>query len=700
MSEDIHKLTPLEARPIMADLAKEIQGHDKLYHQDDTPQISDAEYDALRKRYKALYEAFPDCAPNDYNPEEKVGAQPAAGFTKITHAVPMLSLGNAFSDDDIKDFINRVRRYLNMNENESLALIAEPKIDGLSASLRYVNGKLVEAATRGDGSVGENITENVLTIKNIPHDLHLKNEEKAPTVIEVRGEIYMDRNDFIKLNEQRQEQADKTGKKVPLFANPRNAAAGSVRQLDSSITKQRSLSFFAYALGENKGLNVHSQQELRQKLQNWGFDLNEPARACKTVRDLLSYYHDIEEMRHGLDFDIDGIVYKVDAFALQDRLGFISRAPRWAIAHKFPAERAQTKLINITVQVGRTGALTPVAELEPVNVGGVMVSRATLHNEDEIKRKDIRVGDIVTLLRAGDVIPKIIKSEASKRQEDSQPFEFPQNCPVCHAHAVREEGEAIRRCTGGLSCSAQAMERLSHFISRNALNIEGFGGRRIKELFEEGIVHSPADIFFLSEHKETLSGRKGWGAKSTQNLLNAIDARREVPLDKLIYALGIRQIGEATAKLLARRYKNFSTFTQAMQAAEDKNSEAWASLTDIDQIGALVAQDLIDFFIETNNLQVLEKLQSQITILPYEQKENNSPIAGKTVVFTGKLTTMGRNEAKANAEALGAHTSNSVSKKTDYLVAGADSGSKAAKATKLGVQVLTEAEWSALIENT
>lgn len=691
-------LMPLEAMAEMAGLAKEIQKHDKLYHQSDKPELSDADYDALRIRYKELYEAFPDYAPKDYNPEEKVGAQPAAGFSKVTHAVPMLSLGNAFSDEDIRDFISRLKRYLNLNENEPLELMAEPKIDGLSASLRYEKGILVQAATRGDGQVGENITQNSFTIKNIPSELKVMGESPIPDIVEVRGEIYMDRNDFLTLNKSRQEENRKNKKQLPLFANPRNAAAGSVRQLDPQITATRPLSFFAYALGEISKNTIDSQQTLRSYLSNWGFDVNEPASLCQTTEELLTYYKDVESKRAALPFDIDGIVYKVDSFALQERLGFVSRAPRWAIAHKFPAERAQTILKKIIVQVGRTGALTPVAELEPINVGGVMVSRATLHNADEIERKDIREGDTVTLLRAGDVIPKIISVDTSKRSNDSKPFTFPDHCPECHSSAIRDEGMAVHRCTGGLICPAQALERLSHFISRNALNIDGFGGKRMKELFEDKLIKSPADIFTLKEHYDLLVKRKGWGKKSADNLIKAIDEKRTVPLDKLILGLGIRQIGEANAKLLARHYRTLDAWRTAMQAAKDRESESWARLMDIDQIGQLIAEDITAFFAEPYNLDILKRLEKKLEILPYENTTSSSPVSGKTVVFTGKLQTMGRNEAKAKAESLGAFTSNTVSKKTDYLVAGADSGSKAAKAEKLGVKVLTEAEWSSLCE--
>lgn len=696
----VQNLTPLEAAADMATLAKDIQRHDKLYHQADAPEISDAAYDTLRKRYMELLEAFPNCAPKDYKPEEKLGATPAAGFTKITHAVPMLSLGNAFSDEDIENFVARLKKQLLLNDNDSLELMAEPKIDGLSATIRYEKGKLVQAATRGDGAVGENITTNVLTIKNIPHELKVIDKETPPAILEVRGEIYMDRNDFLELNKKREEHNKNNKKQLPLFANPRNAAAGSVRQLDASVTASRSLSFFAYALGQTSDLPFSSQQSLRQQLTKWGFALNEPAKLCTSVADLLAYYKDVETKRHDLPFDIDGIVYKVDDFALQERLGFVSRAPRWAIAHKFPAERATTKLNNIIIQVGRTGALTPVAELDSVNVGGVMVSRATLHNEDEITRKDIRVSDTVTILRAGDVIPKIVEVDLKKRPQDSYPYIFPTTCPECSSPAIRDEGMAVRRCTGGLKCPAQALERLSHFINRNALNIEGLGGGRIKELFKRKLITSPADIFTLASHKEEMKKIDRWGPKLIQNVIEAIDAKRTVPFNKFIYALGIRKVGEANAKLLARRYKDLPTWRAAMQKAKDQTSDAWLTLIDIDQIGELIAKDITDFFADEYNQEILTKLANELTIQPHEEIESSSPVAGKTIVFTGKLIQMGRSEAKTKAEELGAHTSNSISKKTDYLVIGTDSGSKAQKAEKLGVTVLTEAEWLSLIEGT
>jgi DNA ligase (NAD+) len=687
-SADPTRLTPLEAAAEMAALAKQIAHHDLLYHQKDAPEITDADYDALRARYRALHEAFPNLAPKE-DPEKRVGAAPAAGFKKVTHKIPMLSLGNAFTAEDLRDFVARIRRFLNLPEDAQLTFLAEPKIDGLSASLRYENGKLVEAATRGDGTTGENITANARTITSIPAQL----KAPFPHILEVRGEIYMNKADFLALNETREELGEQ------IFANPRNAAAGSVRQLDPKITATRPLAFFAYALGESDGPAPKTQSDLRAKLKHWGFTLNEPSRLCVDADGLKAYYDDIEKERHALPFDIDGVVYKIDDVALQERLGFVSRAPRWAIAHKFPAEQATTRLLKISVQVGRTGVLTPVAELEPVTVGGVVVSRATLHNEDEIRRKDIREGDIVRLQRAGDVIPQIVEVDLSKRGGDSKPFVFPETCPECGSHAIREDGMAATRCTGGLTCPAQAALRLIHFASRNALNIEGLGEARVRELMEAKMLSSPADIFRLARHRAALEVREGWGKKSAENLLAAIEARRTIPFDRFIYALGIRQIGEATARLLAKHYKNVEAWKKAMCAATDDASEAWADLTGIDQIGPLVAKDLVSFFAEEHNRAALDDLLREIEVPAFTESatDTSAPLFGKTLVFTGTLSSMGRSEAKAKAEKAGAIVASAVSGKTDFLIAGADAGSKAAKAQALGVTVLNEEEWLKMI---
>ncbi len=712
---------PLMAKAEMEKLAEEIARHDIAYHQKDAPVISDADYDALRVRYKLLREAYPDLVPAN-DPEKKVGAAPAAGFSKVTHKVPMLSLGNAFTSEDIEDFTARVNKFLKLPENENVTFMAEPKIDGLSCSLRYEKGKLVLAATRGDGQIGENITANVRTIKDVPQFLkagklsshvtpakagvqgHKKPDalpipldsrfrgndalaEDFPDILEVRGEIYMERAAFLKMNEARTEEGE-----AP-FANPRNAAAGSVRQLDPTITAQRPLQFFAYALGENTDKSIHSQEELRNSLKGWGFKLNEPARLCKGAGELLSYYRETESHRHALPFDIDGVVYKVNRFDWQEKLGFVSRAPRWAIAHKFAAEKAETRLNKIIVQVGRTGVLTPVAELEPVNVGGVMVSRATLHNEDEILRKNIDEGDIVILQRAGDVIPQIV-GIAKKKREGKTQFQMPSTCPVCHSRAVREEGMAARRCTGGLICPAQVALRLIHFVSRNAFNIEGLGEERVRELWEIGFIKTPADIFDLQKHRAELVMREGWKDKSVDNLLAAIEARRTIPFDKFIFALGIPQIGEATAKLLARRYGSLQNWRDSMIRAQKESGEAWADLLSIDQIGENMARDLTGFFAEKHNLDVLDALEKALTVEDAPAAPRGSlPLAGKTVVFTGTLTSMSRSEAEAGAEALGAKAAKSVSSKTHIVIVGENAGSKEEKARALGVKIMSESEW-------
>ena len=680
--------TPLEAAAEMAKLAIEIARHDALYHQQDKPEISDAAYDALRQRYKTLREAFPHLAPAD-DPEKKVGAAPATGFGKVTHRKPMLSLNNAFTDEDVVEFATRIRKFLQLPENEAVAFMAEPKIDGLSASLRYEQGQLVLAATRGDGAVGENITANVRTIASVPQALHAP----YPDIAEIRGEIYLDRADFMAFNVAREAAGE------PLFANPRNAAAGSVRQLDASITARRPLKFLAYAVGEmTQAQPFASQQALRDQLRRWGFALNEPARLCAEVAALLGYYHELEATRHKLPFDIDGVVYKLDRADWQERLGFVSRAPRWAIAHKFAAEQAETRLNKIIIQVGRTGALTPVAELEPVTVGGVVVSRATLHNEDEIARKDIREGDVVRIQRAGDVIPQVVAVDLKQRPyPEPKKFHFPDHCPECGSQALREEGMAVRRCTGGLICPAQAVERLIHFVSRNAFNIEGLGEQRVRELWQDKILQTPADIFRLRRYAAVLSEREGWGEKSATKLLDAVEARRSIALDRFIYALGIRQVGEATAKLLARHYRTLPAWREAMLAARDDASDAWRDLQNIDQIGPLVARDIVAFFAEAHNVAALDDLAAAVRIEAQAQTQAEGLLAHKTVVFTGSLASLSRAEAKAMAEQQGATVAGSVSKKTDYVVVGEDAGSKAAKARELGVAVLTEGEWLKLI---
>jgi DNA ligase (NAD+) len=689
---EVGELSPEQAAEELEALAAEIAHHDALYHQQDQPEIADAAYDLLRRRNDAIELRFPELKRGD-SPSQTVGAAPAAGFSKVRHAVPMLSLGNAFAPDDVTEFVQRICRFLNIKEAGEVEFVAEPKIDGLSCSLRYEAGALVMAATRGDGQEGEDVTANVRTIGDVPHTL----AGDFPDVLEVRGEVYMDRSEFMALNERR------LAKGEPIFANPRNAAAGSLRQLDSRITASRPLGFFSYSWGEVSAPLGATQWEVRERLKAWGFSLNQPAELCLGTEALLRYYDGVQEKRSGLRFDIDGVVYKVNRLDWQERLGFVSRAPRWAIAHKFPAERAQTRLREITIQVGRTGAMTPVAELEPVTVGGVVVSRATLHNEDEIVRKDVRVGDLVVVQRAGDVIPQIVEPVLDKRPEDSSAYVFPDHCPVCGSAAVRPEGEVIRRCTGGLICDAQAVERLRHFVSRDAFDIEGLGEKIIREFWDEGMVRKPGDIFRLREKDAAsltkLKNRHGWGDKSAAKLFDSIDNRRRVPLDRFIFALGIPQVGHTTARLLAKSYRTFDLWREQMAAAQIHGSEAYGDLIGIEQIGPSVADDLLGFFAEPHNLEVLDDLLAAgVSVTEFvPPKVQTSPIAGKTVVFTGTLETVTRSEAKARAEALGAKVAGSVSSKTDYVVIGADAGTKAAKARDLGVATLTEQEWIELV---
>lgn len=680
-------------------LYDELVLHDELYHGQDNPQISDAEYDRIKREFFDLLEQYPDLKPKDFDPN-KVGSTPSSKFAKIDHRVRMLSLSNAFDDQDMVDFDARVKRFLNIPTHEKIDYFAEPKIDGLSCSLLYKNGKLTQAATRGDGQTGEDITHNVMTIDNIPKTL----SGEYPEEIEIRGEIYMRKDDFLQLNKEREENRDS------LFANPRNAAAGSVRQLDPEIAAARPLRFMAFGYGYLSNQTFSSQSEYVALLKKWGFEENKPSKLCHSIDDIETFYKNLEDDRPTLAHDIDGIVYKVNDIELQDRLGFIARSPRWAIARKFPAEKAVTLLTDIQIQVGRTGVLTPVAILEPVNVGGVIVSRATLHNADEIERKDVRVGDTVQLQRAGDVIPQIIKSFVDKRPSDAKEFVFPDHCPECGSLAVREMDEAATRCTGGLICPAQAVERLKHFVSKNALDIDGLGDKIIRQFFDEGMIKTPADIFKIKDYDQTsdrpLRGRDGWGAKSAQNLFEAIDAKREIALDRFIYALGIRQIGQATAKKLAENYGSLDQLEHEMKTAYQGSNDpeqmntAFSKLISIEDIGPAVAKDLMAFFAEEHNIDLLNELRQEMTIKDYEveQIDDENPVFGKTIVFTGTLTQMGRSEAKKQAESLGCKVSSAVSGSTDYLVAGEKAGSKLKKANDLGVTVLTEQEWLNLIQ--
>jgi DNA ligase (NAD+) len=695
--KDVSLLSREEAGKELAFLANEIARHDVRYHQEDAPEISDAAYDELRKRNDALEEAFPDLVRPD-SPSHRVGAGPQEKFGKVRHRVPMLSLSNGFSEEDVRDFYARVRRFLSLPESTLLQLTAEPKIDGLSLSVRYEKGRLVEAATRGDGQEGENVTANVKTVKDIPQRF-----QDAPDILEVRGEVYMSHQDFRTLNERQQQAGDK------VFANPRNAAAGSLRQLDASITASRPLRFFAYGWGECSSLPGDTQWDVVQAFKSWGFPVNPLIKLCSAVEELLEHYARIESQRAELGYDIDGVVYKVNRLDYQQRLGFVSRSPRWGLAHKFSAEKATTVLEAIDIQVGRTGAMTPVARLKPVTVGGVVVSNATLHNEDEIARKDIRVGDTVIVQRAGDVIPQILGFIAERRPAHAKPYVFPALCPACGSHAVREEREggkldAVRRCTGGLICPAQRVERLKHFASRNAFDIEGMGDKVIQEFYDEGLIQAPNDIFTLEARDgraaTKLKDREGWGEASARKLFMAIAERRKVALDRFIFALGIRHVGETTARILARAYQSAETFRdQMIEAYRNPDGDAMRELNALDGIGDIVAEAIAQFFGEPHNVKAVNELLKEVTPEPLAAIAASSAVAGKTVVFTGALERMTREEAKAMAERLGAKVAGSVSKKTDLLVAGPGAGSKLKDAQKYGVEVIDENEWFTRVEN-
>ena len=797
-------LTEAQAKAELKRLAAEIAAHDKRYYQEDKPTVTDAAYDALRARNAAIEARFPTLIRAD-SPSRRVGAAPTGRFKKVRHALPMLSLDNAFEEQDVIDFAARIRRFLKLGEDEKIAFSAEPKIDGLSMSLRYEDGELVTAATRGDGAEGEDVTANIRTLKDVPQQLKGKH---VPKVCEVRGEVYMTKADFLKLNKRQADAGE------PIFANPRNSAAGSLRQKDPSVTASRPLGFFAYAWGQMSETPADSQSGMVKWFASCGFKTNPLTKICHSVEQLLAFHREIEQRRARLDYDIDGVVYKVGRLDWQERLGFVSRSPRWAIAHKFPAERAMTVLKDIEIQVGRTGALTPVAKLEPVGVGGVVVQNATLHNEDYIKGiggngeqlregRDIRVGDTVIIQRAGDVIPQVVDVVLEKRPKDAKPFPFPTVCPVCGSHAVREEGEAVRRCTGGLICPAQQVERLRHFVSRNAFDIEGFGETYVQLFFEKNLVREPADIFklpdrfqdikrALEEHRKdvravgkptksakgTRKKKEDEGEKSVRNLINAINARREISLDRFIFALGIRHVGERTAKALSKQFKDAASLIKGIASAGDgqpgsawielsnvpkigsvtrdrllKNTavgdrgqlsldldfstkevprslnlsktqrasllkhyksdgalrsalqraksqqptDAYKRLADDSEIGTVATNSLIQFFSEKHNKKAVEALLAAIKIKRAEAIAHDSPVSGKSVVFTGTLERMTRDEAKAVADRLGAKVSSSVSKKTDLLIAGREPGSKLAEGQKHGVRVISEEEWMKLI---
>jgi DNA ligase (NAD+) len=686
---DPAKMDSGSAATELAALAAEIARHDKLYHGQDAPEISDADYDRLVARNRAIEAAFPLLVRPD-SPSGRVGTDlPAQGqFGKIRHARPMLSLSNGFSDDDIEDFVTRVRKFLSLSDADPAQFVAEPKIDGLSLSLRYENGKLVQAATRGDGAEGEDVTANVMQITSLPKQL----SGSPPAIFEVRGEMYMDRHDFLTLNTVQ----EMDGKKI--FANPRNAAAGSLRQKDTSITGKRNLQFFAYSMGETSAPIARTHWGFLAALRDFGFSVNDLSHRCDDVADLLATYQMVGRQRVDLPYDIDGVVYKIDRHDYQQRLGQVARAPRWAMAHKFPAEQAETVIDAIDIQVGRTGALTPVARLAPISVGGVIVSNATLHNEDEIARKDIRIGDRIVIQRAGDVIPQIVRVLSDARTGNETVFNFPESCPVCHAAAIRPEGEAVRRCSGGLNCAAQLFEGLKHFVARDAFDIEGLGARQIEQFIDLGWVQTPADIFRLDNKSTAMAQLDGYGDLSIKKLLSAIAVRREIGLERFIYALGIRQVGQATARLLALHYGSVGAMLAVLNPGADLDG-AYQALVEIDQIGAAMANDITAFFGNPDLYQLIVDLVAELTVLPPERPAENSAISGKIIVFTGTLTRMSRAEAKAKAESLGAKVSGTVSAKTDFLVAGADAGSKARKAADLGITVLDEDGYSVLLGN-
>lgn len=681
-------------------LKAEIAKHDEAYHSFDAPIISDAKYDELRKEFEALKKEFPQ-----YFGEEKVGGKTLENFSKIKHSKPMLSLANAFTRQDVEDFIERINRFLGFDKIEKnqidlfssetkdpIELFCETKIDGLSFSARYENGNLILAATRGDGQEGEDVTKNIKTIKNFPQKLNSKN---PPKVFEIRGEVYMDKKDFEQLNQRQEEIGEK------IFANPRNAAAGSLRQLDEEITEERKLSYFAYGIGEvSDDFLCDSQFQLLKLLKDFGFNTEPHSRLCKNIDEVMKLYEEIADQKYQLNYDIDGMVYKLNNFALQQRLGFVARSPRWAIAHKFPAQKAKTEIENILIQVGRTGALTPVAVLKQVNIGGVMVSRATLHNQDEIARKDIRVEDVVVIQRAGDVIPQVLEVDLSKRKSDSEKFIFPNICPSCGSVIEKKDEDVVLRCPAGFSCEAQLKETIKHFVSKDAFDIVGLGKKQIENFFVEGRIRNFADIFKLEKSEQNssnpLRNKEGWGDKSVDNLFFAINQKRKIPLDKFIYAIGIRHVGETTAKLLAQHfisYKNFKEKLMGMLNCDHLSSHDYQDFVALDGIGEKMAQAVLDFFRNSQNLKMIEDLETELEIQDVVAKNSSSKFSGKTIVFTGTLEKMSRMEAKKTAEDLGMKVVGSVSSKTDFVVAGADSGSKLKKAQELNVKVLSEEEW-------
>ncbi len=688
----VAELTEEEAREELAWLAREIERHDRLYYVLAQPELADADYDWLKRRNRLIEERFPHLQRPD-SPSLRLGAPPAEEFAKVRHRVPMFTLDNAMSAEEVREWVARVLRLLDREAGEGLAFVADPKIDGLSCALRYEDGLLVQAATRGDGFVGEDVTANVRTIREIPQRLLA---DDPPPLLEVRGEVYMDKADFARLNREREARGE------PPFANPRNAAAGSLRQLDSRITAQRRLRFFAWGWGEADPPVRGSHWDMLKRLARLGFPVNPEARRVESVEELLRYHHRLEERRYALSYDIDGVVYRVDDLALQERLGFVQRAPRWAIAHKFSPEQAITRLQDIVVQVGRTGALTPVAVLEPVTVGGVVVSRATLHNEDYIQSKDIRIGDVVVVQRAGDVIPQVLRVVAEQRPPDARPFRPPERCPACGSLAVRPPGEAVRRCTGGLFCPAQRAERLVHFVARRAFDIQGLGRKQINQLLDAGLIADPVDLFRLARDRERqarLAALEGWGAKKVANLVQAVEARREMPLARFIYALGIRHVGEVTAGAIADTYGSLEAWMEAMTALARGDPAARERLEQVEGVGPVVAEALAEFFREARNLELVRRLAREVRVLPAKREERRAaPLAGKTVVFTGELSRMSRDEARARAQAMGAKVTNSVSRRTDLVIVGRDPGSKLQRARELGIPTVDEQQWYRIVE--
>ena len=675
-----------EAKSELNSIINKIEYYDYLYHTKDDPEISDEDYDYLKKRINLIKKKYPEISIKD-NFINKVGSKPSPSFNKIKHGIPMLSLTNAFDDDDIIDFKKRIRKYLNLQDNDVLEVISEPKIDGLSISLRYENGNLVQASTRGDGLIGEDVLQNIKTIQYIPKHLSIS----LPKIIEIRGEVFMEKHNFIELNKIN----EKFGTK--LFANPRNAAAGSLRQKDPSITYNRKLNFFAYTVSYSSEHFAKTHWEVLEKISDAGFMVNNLSKMCNSTKEIIENYNYISSLRADLDYDIDGVVHKVNDLGWQNRLGNIARSPRWAIAHKLPSEKVQTKLIDINIQVGRTGALTPVARLKQVTVGGVVVSNASLHNEDEIIKKDIRIGDTVIIERAGDVIPHVIEVIKNLRPKDSKKFLFPSFCPTCQSPVMRNKGDVIIRCTGGFKCSAQAIERLKHFISRDALNIEGLGDKQIKMFYESGLLNNIADIFDLNKFKNKLSQTKGYGEKSLKKLFESIENSKYTDLDKVIFGLGIRHVGKTTARILAINFDSLELLMKAFLSANDINSTHYEDILEIDHLGKISINEIIKYFNQEENYILVSKLLTKIKPKPVKLILKSSVLSGKTVVFTGKLLKLSRSEAKYNAEKFGLKVSTSISNNTDFLVVGDNPGSKVKKASDIGVSIISEENWISLI---